>query len=141
MVYTWSWYVVNAMAKNDLAQISKILTKYQTEVNEALQKTIKDTAKQGVNDLKVLKYAEKKYTIRTGKYNKGWTSSKERKGKYRNAEVIHNRTDYQLTHLLEFGHMTRDGVSRTRAFPHIEPTRDVLEKEALQNIEDALEKI
>lgn len=141
MVYIWLWFVGKELAKNSLDQINSILTKYQTEVNEVLEKTIKETAKQGVMDLKTLKYAEKKYTIRTGNYNKGWTSSKERKGKYRNTAVIHNRTDYRLTHLLENGHMTRDGTSRTRAFPHIEPTRDVLEKEAIDNIENALEKI
>lgn len=141
MVYIWLWFVGKELAKNSLDQINSILTKYQTEVNEALKKTIQSTAKEGVMALKTLKYADKKYTIRTGDYNKGWTSARESKGKYKNSAVIHNKTDYRLTHLLENGHMTRDGTSRTRAFPHIEPTRDVLEKEVLKNIEDALEKL
>lgn len=129
------------MAKNSLDQINKILSKYQTELNESLDKTIKQTAKEGVMYLKTLKYAEKKYTIRTGDYNKGWTSAKSSKGKYKHFENIHNKTDYQLTHLLEEGHMTRNGTTRTRAFPHIEPTRNHLEEELYKNIEGLIEKL
>lgn len=141
MVFIWLWFVGRELAKNSLDQINQILTKYQTEVNDSLEKAIKETAKQGVSYLQTLKFADKKYTIRTGDYNKGWTSAREKKGKYKNSAVIHNKTDYRLTHLLENGHLTRNGTSRTRAFPHIEPTRDVLEKEVVQNIENALEKL
>lgn len=132
------------MAKNDtLDQINVILEKYQTDVNDALAKSLKETAKYGVDALKTQKYAQlPSYVNRRAKgYSKGWTSARESKGKFRKAEVIHNKTDYRLTHLLENGHMKRDGTGRTRAFPHIEPTREVLQKEVIKITEENLNKI
>lgn len=52
----------------------------------------------------------------TGKYKSGWTHKMEDK-----KAVVYNATSGQLTHLLENGHMTRNGQSRVPPQPHIRP--------------------
>jgi hypothetical protein len=61
---------------------------------------------------------------KTGRYAKGWAvngeSEKTRLSGQARSVVVYNRTDYQLTHLLEHGHALRQG-GRAKAIPHIEP--------------------
>lgn len=58
---------------------------------------------------------------------------KDKTGKNKYVVKIHNKTNYQLTHLLEFGHATKNG-SRTKAQPHIRP----IEEEYSEKFEDEL---
>ena len=61
-------------------------------------------------------------------YCKGWRLKKDKAGKNRYIVKVWNKTDYQLTHLLEFGHATRNG-GRTKPQPHIRPTEEKYKKE------------
>ena len=58
---------------------------------------------------------------KSGKYRRGWKVSKD---KYRGSFTVsvHNR-QYSLVHLLENGHLNRDGTSRSKAFPHVAPAQ------------------
>lgn len=72
---------------------------------------------------------------KSGKYRKGWKVSKE---KYRGSftVTVHNK-QYSLVHLLENGHLNRDGTSRARAVPHVAPAQQDAERqvdELLQNL-------
>ncbi|MDN6899573.1 HK97 gp10 family phage protein [Oenococcus sicerae] len=104
------------------------LQDYTTEVEEKLQKVELTTAKEGVSELK----NGGGYKERTGSYTKGWAQKKQGRGR-----VIYNRTDYQLTHLLEFGHATRNG-GRTRAFPHIKPVDNHVAELLVQKTREVL---
>lgn len=66
-----------------------------------------------------------------GQYAKGWTFKVETIRKRKICRV-YNETDYQLTHLLEFGH--RAGKSRTRPRPHIRPTFDEVAKQYVDDM-------
>ena len=75
----------------------------------------------------------------TGSYARGWRVSKRGGGL-----VVHNATDYQLTHLLENGHVIRNKYGeygRVPAYKHIGPAeqRGIVKFENL--IEEGADKI
>lgn len=66
---------------------------------------------------------------RTGQYALGWTYI-NKNGDY----IIYNEKRPTLTHLLEYGHLTRNGKKRIAPNPHIRP---VFEKYAKLYVEEA----
>ncbi len=62
--------------------------------------------------------------VNPGDYAKSWTLGVRDRGASRYSRVIYNKEHYRLTHLLEFGHITRNGTTRTKAQPHIRNTED-----------------
>lgn len=111
----------------DLAdEINRALKEYTTEVEEGLEESKKEVAKMGV---KILKRESPELT---GDYRKGW-----RVKKVGTSYVIHNKTDYQLTHLLEHGHAKRGG-GRVQGIPHIRPTEQKVIDEFTRQVERAI---
>lgn len=106
-------------------EISKALREYTTEVEEGLEEVKKEVAKEGVKQLK------KTSPKLTGDYAKGW-----RVKRVGTAQVIHNATNYQLTHLLEKGHAKRGG-GRVPPKIHIAP----VEENAIEEFEKRVEKV
>lgn len=90
---------------------------YIEDIGEAVEETSNQIGKEAKDELK--QTSPKK----TGSYAKGWSVRKDRKNKSYYTVKVWNRTDYQLTHLLEFGHATRNG-GRTKAIPHIRPVEE-----------------
>lgn len=118
--------------KNNFTDIYGILNDYSKDVAEGIHKIGDDVAKQGVRDLK---NTTNVYHIRSGNYNKGWRV-KEYESKWSFSNIIHNKTDWRLTHLLEFSHNKRNG-GKTKAFKHIEP----VEKECVNTYEKGVKKL
>ena len=96
---------------------------------EAAQKL----ANQAAEELKTVKGT---YKIRTGKYNKGWRV-KETKGNGFVNCTVYNGTNWQLTHLLEKGHVTRNG-GKTKAFVHIKPVEEKSVNEYIKDVENII---
>lgn len=117
---------------DSLEDISKILESYTNDVQESICEAAINVANEGKNKLRNTKNT---YHVRTGKYNKGWSVSKEKGNNYIKTR-IYNKTDYQLTHLLEHGHVTRNG-GRTKAYKHIGPVNDY----CINTFESTVEKI
>ncbi len=97
------------------AAIVSTVREYTEEVEDGIEPIVKQTVDETV---KILRSDSPK---ETGSYAKGWGVKKARTARLSGAVsfVVYNRTDYQLTHLLEFGHANRDG-SFTAARPHIQ---------------------
>lgn len=122
------------MSKINFAdEISKALAEYSTEVTEGLEEAKVEVAKETVARIK-RNIDSSGIQSRTGEYKKGWS-----KKKVGTAQVIYNRTNYQLTHLLEKGHAKRGG-GRVRAYPHIGPAEDVAIEEYLKRVEKVIQK-
>ena len=106
------------------AFICDSLQEFSKEKTEELKKIIKkessECAKQISNDS----------PKRTGKYAKGWTSSKTDENSFNVTYTVHNTTKPSLTHLLENGYIHANTGKRVVGKPHIN-----------QNCEDTGERI
>lgn len=114
------------------ASLEKILDDYGDSFTEKIQAAVHEAAKVAQKETKAGS------PTRTGKYKRGW-AIKETKGRLGSEAIIHNRTSYQLAHLLEKGHAMKCGgrtVGNVKSFPHIKPA----EEHAIENIEKAVEK-
>lgn len=84
--------------------LEKVLNEYGKEAFEVCEKTAKTTARQATSRLK-----QTSAVGAQGKYARGWSHKAENKGTYFYTDTVYNRTDYQLTHLLEKAHPTGFG--------------------------------
>ena len=107
-----------------IEQLNSYKTFVKASVDEAAQKNAK----------KLQKLIKNKSPVRSGGYKKGWKVKKTSNTTF----IVHNKTGWRLTHLLEFGHATKVGTGRVKAYPHIAPARDKVEKEFLEDIEKAV---
>ena len=93
--------------------LDDILSDYENDVMLATREVVEKVSGIAKNEIKAGS------PVRTGKYKAGWAVRKERPSNpYRSYAIVHNRTRYQLTHLLEKGHVKRNG-GRTRPIVHI----------------------
>lgn len=116
-----------------ILDVKNILDEYSQEIQEGIEEDAKDVAKQAVSDLKTTRDT---YTIRTGKYNKGWAVN-TKKGRGIINCTVWNATDWRLTHLLENGHVTRNG-GKTRAFVHIKPIEEKYVNKYIDDVEEII---
>lgn len=125
------------MAKNSLLDISTILSEYSKDIQKATEEETINIAKAGVKTLKATSPKNVKNSSHKGQYAKGWTYQTEKAFGYIKC-TIHNKTDYQLTHLLEKGHLTRNG-KKTKAIEHIAPVETEIIREYPKKIENVIE--
>lgn len=113
--------------------LMEYLEKYKENIDDDVIEATDEVTRRARDELKQVSPRGK--GTRITPYYRGWAIkvSKKRTGVYH--KVIWNKTNYQLTHLLEFGHATRNG-GRTRAIPHIRPTEEKYNVE----FEDLLKK-
>lgn len=121
------------------AQLQKILNDYSEDVRRAANESIDVVSKAAVNKLK---NTSPKRAKNGGRYAKGWTAKKERGSGGIYTVTVHNKTDYQLTHLLENGHVVRNKYGtydRAPGIKHIKPVEEWAQNELPNEIRKELE--
>ena len=109
-------------------EIQKALKAYAYDVAEEITEAKNIVSKEFKTDV------SKDSPEKTGSYQNGW-----RIKKFKNSNIVHNKTDYQLTHLLEHGHVNKDG-GRTEARIHIRPNEEKAVKDFLKRVEKAVKE-
>lgn len=79
--------------------VIKAIAEYGDNVLEASESEVKSIGRQTAKALKGSAPAG-------GSYAKGWSHKVQKGGVYKLTDTVYNRTDYQLTHLLEKPHAT-----------------------------------
>lgn len=108
-------------------ELTKELSKYNSEITREIKKVIKNEAKTLAENLK------NDSPDRTGIYKDGWTSEAESDSPFGAVYIVYNKNAPQLTHLLEYGHATRDG-GRVEGIKHIEPN----EKKTIESVQQSI---
>lgn len=102
-------------------EIIDILIKYEDDINAAVTTAVEEAAKAGA---RALRSASPK---KTGDYAKGWKADIER-GRLSTTARLYNSDFPGLAHLLEYGHVLKNGTRRSFGFGgqrvHIAPIEE-----------------
>lgn len=121
------------------AQVAQLLDNYSKEVKEKTDKAFERVAKEAAQKLR--QTSPRGEGKNAGDYAKGWTVKRERDKKSGLYTItVHNKTHYQLTHLLENGHaMPQGGRWTPPDGKHIEPVEQLAQTEVVKEIEESLQ--
>ena len=128
----------NKISISDLNDsIFKVLSEYKENIDEEVKETANKIAKEAKEDL--ISNSPRSKKERGQKYYKGWAIKKKinKKGKY--VLAIWNKTNYRLTHLLEFGHNSKNG-EKAKAVPHIRKVEEKMSKEFEEELKKKISK-
>ena len=126
------------MANIDLSNVARefqrILENYTSDITEKSMEVVERVGQETVEELKRTSPSGNR---KKNKYKRSWKLKKEK-----NHVIVHN-TQYQLTHLLEKGHLRRDGrhgtkPPLTRPYPHIGPAEQEAIRKVIAGIESAV---
>ena len=102
----------------DLAtEIAAGLIEYDQNVADEIKTIVDDVAQEGVDELK------QSSPKLTGSYRRGWRKKQTYADTRTKRNTVFNKTDYQITHLLEYGHASRNG-GRVKPSVHIKPVEE-----------------
>lgn len=115
-------------------ELSEILLGWAADEEKKFVEAI-DEAADACNET-AQQYLSKGHGVNTGSYREHFAIDRGWQARQHYAAEWHvKEPEYRLTHLLENGHLTRDGTHRTKAVKHIKYGRQIAE----QVLEEKLE--
>ena len=115
--------------KDLMTQLNDVLQDYSKEVMDTYNTCGKEIADDTVSKLKRVKFGR----YDRGKYSKSWAVKQEKSNWGTDSYIIYNKKHYRLTHLLEFGHVVKNGtkrvVGKADAIPHIKPMEEWVQQQ------------
>lgn len=132
--------VVSSSRFNFKENIEEQLARYGADVFYEVFEAVDEVSKEAVSKLR-----KESPRGTTGKYRKGWARKLD-KGRVKVGATVYGKVPhtYALAHLLEHGHVTRNGTKRTygrtNAVVHIEPVEEWATGELEDRIISKLEK-
>lgn len=104
--------------------VNKILAEYQGSIEENLDIITKQMGQKGATALR--NQSRQSLEQHTGNYAKGWTYGFRKTRRYANVTIYNDH--YSLPHLLEHGHLIKNGTGRVygtvKGREHIKPIAD-----------------
>lgn len=121
------------VAIDDLAQEVMVgLQEYADLASGAMKKAVQRSGRRVRKEIKANAPKDE------GDYQKSWSVRKENETASQLHLIVYSKNRYQLAHLLEHGHVTRNGKRRVKGPPHILPAEEVGAKQLQEDIERAL---
>lgn len=122
--------------------LNETLKEYEREVEKTFGQCGKEVADDVVNKLHMVSFG--KYD--RGKYSKSWAVKEEKGFMGYPRYIIYNEKHYRLTHLLEYGHVLKNGTGvvgkgEVGAIPHIKPMEEWVQEQLPKLFEQELNKI
>lgn len=114
------------------AELAQGLSEYSQDIADEIKKAADEAASAAVRELKSTS------PVQTGSYAKGWAKKNVYEDRRSKRNTVYNKTDYQLTHLLEKGHASRNG-GRVAARVHIQPVEEKVVADFEKRVKGAIE--
>lgn len=134
---------IKGVGSNDFSKaVRDILSEYGAEATVAVQEAVKEEANEVKDEIK----RNAKARGWSSKYVNGFTVS-EKSTRLGMQSIVHNKTEYRLIHLLEFGHRVvnpygnknNKKTTSSPAFPHVAPAVEHLEEDLINKIGEKLQ--
>lgn len=127
------------ISPDDLAGVlAEYCREYTEDVVEKVGDGIENIGMEAAREVKELSPVSdgSDKSIPKGAYRRSWTCKIEKERGKLTATVYVKGKHYRLSHLLENGHLNRDGTTRSREFPHISIANEHAQKKVEKLLED-----
>lgn len=111
--------------------LESVLDNYATDLRTAINADTEAAAQ------RLKKAISAEAPVKTGKQKKSWRITKEYLGGVDLKTVVHS-TDYRKVHLLENGHVTRNGLTRTKPTYYVSRNAEKIIQEYEQTVAETI---